>query len=267
MMQESGFVELEALLCAQNNAHESVEVSATSLQAVHSNEHDTLENELCPICLQKVDLAVMTQDCGHIFCCDCICLWVDHVKKKSQKRGLPECPMCKREFDTLYANITSDINLVKLELDNDLTFGRAMKHFRRVKFKMDTLDFSTRLRRLVYQPGLVPIRINGILLEEISIKNLPLPRKQRSQWIDWVERELIACLGYSTDLTIFIALIEWVLEKVTASRTTVAYNELIEQLQPFLQGRADTFVREMSLFMASSLNCEAYDSAIEYAAS
>nr|CCA26132.1 conserved hypothetical protein [Albugo laibachii Nc14] len=266
-MQESDCVELETLLIAQNNVCTSTEESFSTSEAIHTNEEDILDNELCPICLQKLDAAVMTQNCGHIFCCDCICLWVDHVTKKSRKRGLPECPMCKREFRTLYANITSDIHLVKLELDGDLTFKRAVKQYRLSNVTTDSSGLNTRLRRLVYQPGLVPVRINGTQVKEIGLKDLPLPKKQRSQWIDWVARELIACLGYSTDLTVFIALIEWALEKVAKSRVIAAYEELMEQLKPFLQDKAEIFVREMSLFMASPLNLEAYDSAIEYAPS
>ena len=58
----------------------------------------TYENELqisgnlkCPICLDPFQLPLSSVDCGHIFCFQCLKIWL------TQKRT---CPICRRYFST-----------------------------------------------------------------------------------------------------------------------------------------------------------------------
>lgn len=58
-------------------------------------DNDIKNNNLCPICMENIRTEMRKTLCGHIYCNECISMWL----KKSKK-----CPCCMSDLDVLSTN-------------------------------------------------------------------------------------------------------------------------------------------------------------------
>ena len=250
---EAGVVDLPASLNGRVDA--SVDVTDDYAKAADF----AVLGDTCPICLETLDDPVMVKVCYHVYCLECLSTWVHSLALHGVE--VATCPLCKASFQEVYANVRSesDFEVVCFQ-------GKQMQNWRlRSSRKKDQRGESCqRLRRrsLVYRRRMQLVRVAG---EEVAdVNSFPMIRKVKSEYESWLARELNACIGRDMDLTVLLAIIQCCLDKVAQYGAKVCYDELQQALLPFLYEDATHFVQELAYFLASRLNAEAYDAAVEY---
>lgn len=208
--------------------------------------------DTCPICLQTLEAPVMLRACFHVFCGACLRAWTASAALLGVRP--PPCPLCKTRFDAAYANVRSETDFDVVYFDG----RRASEEDR------DTGARARRERRaIVYRRRLRLARVNGVDVD-IDQSSYPAMVKMRGEFEPWLERELHACIGRDVDLTVLIAIVGCCLDKMPRFSARACYSELETALAPFLYEDTELFVRELAAFLASRLNVEAYDDAVEY---
>ncbi|CAI5743383.1 unnamed protein product [Hyaloperonospora brassicae] len=214
--------------------------------------------DTCPICLQTLEDPVMVKVCYHVYCFDCLSTWVHSMALHGVESAT--CPMCKASFQEVYANVRSESDYQVI--------GFRGKHMRGDRYRSGRRDqrggTCQRIRRrsLVYRRHMRLVRVAG---EEVADTHaFPTMRKVQGEYESWLTSELKACIGRDVDLTVLLALIRCCLNKVVQCGAKACYDELQQALLPFLYEDATHFVQELAYFLASRLNVEAYDAAVEY---
>jgi hypothetical protein len=226
------------------------EVSVPEVQN-HAQNRAVLGDQ-CPICLHTLEDPVMIQGCHHVYCLVCLSSWVRNLVLHGRRE--PTCPLCKRAFHSAYADVVSETEYEIVHFD-----GRVSSRNKNI-----LAADSAQRRSMVYAKRMRLMRVNGVDVR--NAKTLPPPVKLTSRdFIEWLNRELRACVGPHVDLTILHALIESVIGSPV--KRPVDWLALEATLEPFLMDGTTLFTREFAFFLASRLNMAAYDSVIEYCCS
>lgn len=212
--------------------------------------------DTCPICLQTLAAPVMLRACFHVFCGDCLRTWAARAALLGVRP--PPCPLCKARFDAAYANVRSETDFELVYFD-----GRSAAGSRRISSPLESRE-RVQKRELVYRRRLRLASVNGAAVVGEGAAALPGMAKLRGEYEPWLQRELRACIGRDVDLTVLLAIVRCCLDKMPRFGASACYKELEAALAPFLYEDAALFVRELAYFLASRLNADAYDDAVEY---
>ncbi|CAH0480376.1 unnamed protein product [Peronospora belbahrii] len=214
--------------------------------------------DACPICLQTLEDAVMVTVCYHVYCFECLSIWVHSLALHGVE--LATCPLCKAPFQEVYANVRSESDFEVLRFQGRCIQDKGTRNKPEECSQRDCQQL--RRRSLVYRRKMRLVRVAG--KEVKNVDTFPKMYKVQGEYEAWLERELKACIGRDIDLTVLVAIIRCCLNKIVQCGTKKCYEELQHALMPFLYEDAEPFVREVAFFLGSRLNIEAYDAAVEY---
>lgn len=187
------------------------------------------------------------------FCFQCILRWTQVV---SHKLSLPpssvKCPLCKRENFSIihgYDGISFQRHYLNQNVGNNSGFYSEAHKYRLQCYYVEA-DSS------------VSVQFNVVRYWK-SRKYL-----QPNRWLQsWLRREIQALIQ-EEDVEIIVHHILGVIDSLRSDPKSQTMPEVsrenfkklvLKAATPFLSGRADRFVNEMELFLASGLNIEAYD--------
>ncbi|DAZ93809.1 TPA: hypothetical protein N0F65_008568 [Lagenidium giganteum] len=220
--------------------------------------------DMCSICLQPLVDAAMLRDCYHVFCFECISLWVQKLALHGVDTAT--CPLCKCAFQHVYCSVVSETEFEVFAFHGRTKVASVARDERMKQREL----YATKIQRLqrrsiVYRNQMRLVRVNGVAVAV----DAPFPSivKLPGEYSAWMERELQACIGQDVNVTVLVTLIECCLEKVRKRPSTLTqqgYQELQLALAPFLYDDAACFVRELAFFLSCRLNMDAYDEVIEY---
>lgn len=262
----NGEREWDATAGAQSSST-AAHAQSESLLPQDSNSDAAMElavlGDTCSICLQGLADSVMIQACYHVYCFECLSMWVQSLAL----HGIdpPTCPLCKAHFDTIYTNVVSEseYDLFHFHGKHDLhSISRKREQSAQKQQKLQR-------RSLVYRRRMRLAKVNAIpvIVDPSVVAVYPKVLKVKGEYDAWLHRELQACIGRDIDLTVLISLIQCCLDKMPRSDVRKGYRDLEAALQPFLYEDTEIFVRELAYFLGSRLNVDAYDSVVEYCCS
>lgn len=208
----------------------------------------------CPICLQALAEPVMLVACYHVYCFECLSTWAHSLALHGVEP--PTCPLCKAEFQDVYANVRSETDFEVFRFQ-----GRRIDRSAGGRLE-DAEKQQLRRRSLVYRRHMKLVKVAGADVEGRDA--LPKMVKVKGEYEQWMERELRACIGRDVDLTVLLAIIQCCINKIAQCGARKCYDELQQALEPFLYEDAAHFVRELAYFVGSRLNVQAYDAAVKY---
>ncbi|KAI4301814.1 hypothetical protein L6164_035058 [Bauhinia variegata] len=210
------------------------------------------ESSCCPICLGPMVQDSYLDKCFHKFCYNCILRWGKVLADKHHSPSSITCPLCKTEnFAIIYG--FDGIHFQRHSINQD--FGDSF-----------ILSKDHRFRLQCYYTE------QGILDDIFNISQYWKACKycQPNRWLQsWLRREIQALIQ-EEDVDIIV---HHILGSVNASFTrehkshSNAHGKKQEEFRisvseaarPFLAARAERFVYELQLFLASGLNIEAFD--------
>lgn len=212
-----------------------------------SNQHNP-----CPICLGPIAQAqeAYLDHCFHKFCYKCILLWSKHVARHlPQAQSTLKCPLCRRHnFSIVY------------QCEGE-SFQRHYLYNDHVQTTFFSKPHKYRLFCYYREPP-------GPIVEKFNVDKFWKLRKylQPNKWLQiWLRRELQA-LTQEEDVDIVVHHVLGLIESfMKQNKRGVLHSRddfkalVYEAVKPFLIGRAERFVMEVELFLASGLNIEAYD--------
>lgn len=242
--------------------HEDDDASSSGRPA--KTEELAVLGDTCPICLQTLEAPVMLRACYHVFCDECLRTWVASAALMGVRP--PPCPLCKARFDAAYANVRSETDYETVYFDgrSDTSRNSRSSNNRRHRTLLTSRE-RVQKRELVYRQRLKLTIVNDVAIGDAQGSLVyPAMVKLRGEYEPWVERELHACIGRDVDLTVLLAIVRCCLDKMPRFGANSCYKELETALAPFLYEDAALFVRELAFFLASRLNVDAYDDAVEY---
>uniref|UniRef100_K3X9Z6 RING-type domain-containing protein n=1 Tax=Globisporangium ultimum (strain ATCC 200006 / CBS 805.95 / DAOM BR144) TaxID=431595 RepID=K3X9Z6_GLOUD len=213
--------------------------------------------DTCPICLQGLADSVMVQSCYHVYCFECLSMWVQSLALHGIDPAT--CPLCKAQFDTIYTNVVSEFeyDLFRFHGRNNSQLETSTSSImRRRQHKAQKEQQKLQRRSLVYRKRMRLAKVNATPVD-LDGGAYPKILKVKGEYDVWLHRELQACIGRDIDLTVLISLIQCCLDKMPRSDPTKGYRELHAALQPFLYEDTEIFVREFAFFLGSRLNLDA----------
>ncbi|KAF1329186.1 E3 ubiquitin-protein ligase topors-like, partial [Globisporangium splendens] len=222
--------------------------------------------DTCPICLQGLVDSVMIQSCYHVYCFECLSMWVQSLALHGIDPAT--CPLCKAQFDTIYTNVVSEseYDLFRFHGRNSNQMQTSTSITRRREYKAQKEQQKLQRRSLVYRKRMRLARVNAMPVD-LDAGAYPKILKVKGEYDAWLHRELRACIGRDIDLTVLISLIQCCLDKMSRSDPAKGYRELHDALQLFLYEDTEIFVRELAFFLGSRLNMDAYDEVVGYCCS
>ncbi|XP_022946760.1 uncharacterized protein LOC111450733 [Cucurbita moschata] len=232
-----------------------MELQGTAPLEMETSSSSSDDTNPCPICLGPIIQPSYLDKCFHKFCYNCIVQWTKVVSgKHSCTLSSIKCPLCKTESPSIIHGLDGHCfqrHYVNQDFQDSFILSKAQKY---------------RLQCYYTEPG---------FLDDIfSVQKYWKLRKylQANQWLEvWLKRELQALIQ-EEDVDIimhhllgsihsFFSRNEPRYQTETPQLKRERFNSMIlDAAKPFLSERADRFVLELELFLASGLNIEAYDS-------
>ncbi|KAL8211320.1 hypothetical protein R6Q57_005757 [Mikania cordata] len=208
-------------------------------------------SDTCPICLSPILEESYLDQCLHKFCYKCILKWAKFVPIwQSPQQSFVKCPLCKVKSSS-----------VVYEYD-----GISFKQHR-IYQNSETNNFFTKAHKYRLQCYYVE---SGNSVGNISMYWKSYKYRQPNLWLyRWVSREIQALLQ-EKDVDIIVHHILGVIDswrtnepkgcKISPELKQEEFKTIVvDAAKPFLRGRTHRFVNELEIFVASTLNIEAYD--------
>uniref|UniRef100_A0A1D1YUN3 E3 ubiquitin-protein ligase Topors n=1 Tax=Anthurium amnicola TaxID=1678845 RepID=A0A1D1YUN3_9ARAE len=228
---------------------EKASMSTTTLSAASSSK----DSNLCPICLEPIKQEAYLERCLHTFCHGCIRNWTKYISRQhSQSLTSIKCPLCKSE-------------------NSSIIYDLSGKFFRRHFVNKDPeSSFLTSAHKFRWQS--YEIEPAGMICHKFNVLSYWKNRRylQQNRFLQtWLRRE-IQTLLQDEDVDIIVHHILGVIKsflkrqqeclKLPPEEKQKEFKQLLSHAaRPFISERTDRFVDELELFLASSLNIEAYD--------
>ncbi|XP_057970162.1 uncharacterized protein LOC131159335 isoform X2 [Malania oleifera] len=205
-----------------------------------------------PICLGPVTQESYLDRCFHKFCYNCIVHWTKVVAgKHCHPLCSLRCPLCKTENFSIihgYDGSSFQRHYVNQDIGNNFSLSKAQRY-----------------RLQCYYTE------SGVLNDKFNVSRYWTSHKylQQNQWLhNWLEREIQA-LTQEEDVDIIVHHVLGVIDSfrrrneqlrsAPEEKQETFESLVLDAARPFLSGRAERFVNEIELFLASGLNIEAYD--------
>ncbi|XP_008454833.2 uncharacterized protein LOC103495144 [Cucumis melo] len=236
-------------------SEKSMELQSTASMEIKTSTSTSDYTDPCPICLGPINQSSYLDKCFHNFCYNCIVQWTKVVSgKRSCRLSSIKCPLCKTKSSSIIHGLDGhhfQRHYVNPDFQDSFILSKAHKY---------------RLQCYYTEPGF----LNDIF----DVQRYWKLQKylQANQWLEvWLKRELQALIQ-EEDVDIimhhFVGLINSFFRRNEPKYQTETpelkrkrfSQTILDAAKPFLSARADRFMLELELFLASGLNIEAYDS-------